>query len=74
MDEEAGTLRRLDKGVQSKADQRLIKAWDLEATIKSVESSLLKIKAEIPRRTASAGEFAGPGEGGSSSAAIQGRL
>jgi glycosyltransferase involved in cell wall biosynthesis len=53
---------RLDRGGElGEYSQRLIKAWDFGATMKSLESALLKIKAEIPQRTAWAGHFAAPG-------------
>jgi glycosyltransferase involved in cell wall biosynthesis len=54
---------RPDRGGElGECSQRLIKAWDFEATMKSLESALLKIKAEIPHRTAAAGHFAAPGD------------
>jgi glycosyltransferase involved in cell wall biosynthesis len=50
---------RPDRGSElGECSRRLIKAWDFEATIKSLESALLGIKAEIPHRTASAEQFA----------------
>jgi glycosyltransferase involved in cell wall biosynthesis len=55
---------RPDRGGElGECSQRLIKAWDFDATTKSLESALHKAKAEIPHPTSSAGYVAGPREG-----------
>ncbi len=48
-------------GELGECSQRLVKAWDFDATMKSLESALHKIKAQILHGTASAGHFAAPG-------------
>jgi glycosyltransferase involved in cell wall biosynthesis len=52
---------RPDRGAElGESSQRLIKEWDFEATMKSLESALLSIRAEISRCTASASFLAAP--------------
>jgi glycosyltransferase involved in cell wall biosynthesis len=62
----AGCLTRIasrpDRGGElGECSQRLIKAWDFEATMRSLESALRKVKTETTRGAAPAGHFATPG-------------